>query len=480
MNQSSEFNGKIPSCELEKKLFEQVCKKTPEYIKNNKLIDLDDNGEITFVLKKEHLENYDSQKNPEGLGLSEWFQNYEKEAQVSTAGIRGPQNILWPQDTRFPINIIGIALATYAKGLVALAKCPRGDIHKIAASEVRYNSDQYLSLITRIQAHLGITTHIPVGLKTIPIWLASFLAFKLDLWGGEYITSSHGISVKNATKDLNDQGSQYLPEESMEFVNKIKEIFADTQKNGTYEIKLAPSKDPKITQELMKNINNGVDLYVEYLKNGVATEANLSTIKNAKNKIFIDNVGGCAYQTLSKVLEQLNISKNFEWLNIGETPFFHSIGKSDTDPKGNKAFYDWSVDAAVMIKDDKGNVSMPVIETLDYGTKFCDKPVGTVILITDPDHDRLSLTQIETTDRIPFLKKVGIDYVELCNNLILTVYTPNQGFLMIMDFWAKQLKENGSWNNHPRFVIKTTASAMSWDEWAVKNSVNIVNVPVGF
>ena len=30
------------------------------------------------------------------------------------------------------------------------------------------------------------------------------------------ITSSHGISVKNATKDLNSQGSQYLPEESLE------------------------------------------------------------------------------------------------------------------------------------------------------------------------------------------------------------------------------------------------------------------------
>jgi phosphomannomutase len=475
-----EYNGKEPSCELEKQLFEQVKAKTPDYIKNNKLIDIDDNDEITFVLKKEHLAVYHPENNPEGLGLSEWFQNYEKEAMVSTAGIRGPQNILWPQDTRFPINIIGIMLATHAKGLVALEKYPDANIQKIAASEVRYNSDKYLSIITRIQAALGITTHIPVEHKTIPIWLASFLAFKLDLLGGEYITSSHGISVKNATKDLNDQGSQYLPEESMEFVNKIKEIFEITCKNGSYSIKLAPSNHSKITEELMNRINNGVDLYVDYLKNGVATVKNLSIIKNAKNKIFIENVGGCAYQTLSKVLDQLDISEIFEWLNIEETPFFHSIGKSDTDPKGNKAFYDWSVDAAVMLKDKNGNVSMPVIETLDYGKKLCDKPVGTVILITDPDHDRLNLTQIETVDKIPLLKKLGIDYVKLENNRILTVYTPNQGFLMIMDFWTKQLQENEIWKNHPRFIIKTTASAMSWDEWANKNLVNIVNVPVGF
>lgn len=69
--------------------------------------------------------------------------------------------------------------------------------------------------------------------------MASFLAFKLDLLGGEYITSSHGISVKNATKDLNSQGSQYLPEESMLFVDKIKYIFDEVEKNGYYDIKIA-------------------------------------------------------------------------------------------------------------------------------------------------------------------------------------------------------------------------------------------------
>lgn len=67
--------------------------------------------------------------------------------------------------------------------------------------------------------------------------------------GGEYITSSHGISVKNATKDLNSQGSQYLPEESLEFVDKIKEIFDETNKNGTYEIKIAAEDNPLIDEK---------------------------------------------------------------------------------------------------------------------------------------------------------------------------------------------------------------------------------------
>ena len=210
---------------LEEKLFDSVYEKTPQHIKELALMTFNDKNEFIFTLKKEHLKPYDEKTNPEGLNLEEWFENYEKEAKVSTAGIRGPQNILYPQDTRFPINLVGIVLATLAKALVAKEKYPDKEIVKIAGREVRYNSDLYLDAIARVQAAQGIRTLVPGGKKTIPIWLASFLAFKLDLLGGEYITSSHGISVKNATKDLNSQGSQYLPEESMEFVDKIREIF---------------------------------------------------------------------------------------------------------------------------------------------------------------------------------------------------------------------------------------------------------------
>ena len=85
-----------PSCLLEQELFKNVFDKTPDYIKNLNLIDFDQEGEFSFKLKKEHLYPYDKEKNPEGLNLLEWFKGYAKEAKVSTAGIRGPQNILFP------------------------------------------------------------------------------------------------------------------------------------------------------------------------------------------------------------------------------------------------------------------------------------------------------------------------------------------------------------------------------------------------
>lgn len=467
-----------PSCSLEKELFKNVFDKTPEYIKELNLFDFDNKDEFTFTLKREHLHPYDPNTNPEGLNLLEWFKNYAKEAKVSTAGIRGPQNILFPQDTRFPINLVGIVLATLAKALVARSKYEGKEIVKLVGSEVRYNSALYLDAIARIQAAQGIRTLTPSERKTIPIWLASFLAFKLDLLGGEYITSSHGISVKTATKDLNSQGSQYLPEESLEFVDKIQEIFDITEKEGSYVIKVAAENNPLIDEAVMKKLNDGVDLYVEYLKSGVAQ--NLDSIKKMNAKIFIENVGGCAYRTLSRVLEKLGISEHYIWNNTEEDPFFHSIGKYDTDPKGNKVFYDYSVDATVLSKRPNGEKYFPVIESMHYDKVLADKPLGTVVLITDPDHDRLTVCQIEAVGNTPLLDDYGISYINLDEERVLTVYTANQAFLMLMNYRVKQLKAQGKFKNHPRFMIKTTASALSWDEWAKSHGIKVVNVPVGF
>lgn len=475
-----EYNGKTPTTQLEEELFKSVEKNTPDYIKNAKLLDLTNENSFIFTLKKEYLAPYDEKTNPLGLGLDNWLKDYEKEAKVSTAGIRGPQNILYPTDTRFPISLIGIMLATIAKALVVKENYPNQQIVKLAGREVRYNSDKMLDLIARIQASQKIKTLVPQNRETIPIWLASFLAFKLDLLGGEYITSSHGISVKNATKDLNSQGSQYLPEESMQFVNKIKEIFEIARNEGEYKIEFSANDSEYIDEEVMTKLNNGIDLYVEYLKAGVANDLSLENIQNIDNKIVIDSVGGSAYKTLSKVLEKLNVAEKFVWLNIEEDAFFHSIGKYNEDAKGNVGFYDYSVDATVTAKKQDGKIFFPVIESLKYNEKLKSYPVNTAVLITDPDHDRLTVTQILDKSEIAYLNKLGIDYVELDENKILAIFTANQAFLMLMDFNVQQLKQQNTFKNHPRFIIKTTASALSWDEWANANDIKVVNVPVGF
>ena len=453
--------------QLEKLLLDGVESNTPEDIKTDKIFDYDNKNKFTFTLTKDLVEK---------LELKKWFDSYKKEAMVSTAGIRGPQNVLYPHDTRFPINTIGITLATLAKALVLKEKYPNDELIKLVGCEVRYNSKTYLDIIARIQSALGIRTLTPLNRQTIPIWLASFLAFKLDLVGAEYITRSHGISVKNATKDLNNQGSQFLPDESIEFVNKIEEILNTVDKDGEYRIDFEASENDLIDEKTMQKLNNGIDLYVEYLKNGVANQKNIELIKNFDKKIVIDAVGGAAYNTLSKILEKLGIQKNFDWLNTQEDPFFHSIGKDIKDGK----FYDWSLDITVVAKNKEGREYFPVVESLKYDEKLKNYPIGTVCLVTDPDHDRLSVVQIEDIKNKAKVNAVGVDTIELDNKRILCVFSANQAFLMIMDFWTQMLKESGDFDKHKRFIIKTTASSKTWDEWAKHNGIAVINTPVGF
>ena len=453
--------------ELEEMLKREVEKNTPDFIKKDKVFDYKNKDEFEFKLTPKIVSD---------LNLKSWFENYKKEALVSTAGIRGPQNILYPHDTRFPINTVGITLATLAKALVLKEKYPDKKLVKLAGSEVRYNSKIYLDLIARIQASLGIKTLTPVNRETIPIWLASFLAFKLDLVGAEYITSSHGISVKNATKDLNNQGSQFLPDESMEFVDKMEEILKTVEDKGEYTIKFASSNDSLIDESVMKKLNNGIDLYVEYLKTTVAADETLNAISNFNKKIVIDAVGGASYRTLSRILEKLNIQNTFDWLNIEEDPFFHGIGK---DVK-NGTFYDWSLDITVTGKKENNETYFPVIESLHYETKLKNYPTGTVSLITDPDHDRLSVVQIEDIKNKDKVKEAGVDYTLLDENRILCIFSANQAFLMIMDYVKDELKKTGEFDKHKRFIVKTTASSKSWDEWAKNNGIEVINTPVGF
>jgi len=444
----------------EQQLFTVVEQNTPDSIKTP-LFPQDNPDAFIFTLDKELIER---------LNLREWFRNYAKEAQVSTAGIRGPQNILYPWDTRFPINQVGIILATLGKSLVAKEQSAGVPVEKLAGCEVRYNSQKYVEFIARIQAAQGIRTYVPKGFGTLPIWMASFLIFMLDLDGGEHVTSSHSVSTKNATKDLNNQGSQYLPEESMKFVNKIEEILSTAETDG-YPIQFSAIDDEHIDFERLDELHDGVQLYVGYLKSGVATDANLSLIRKTKPPIVMDCVGGCMYRPMRAIFERLGIADSVRWLHVEADPLYHNIGKLDKNPKtGAEEFYDLGCDFSIL----------DVVKSAAYNTKLKNQPIGTIIEATDPDGDRLIVCQIEEASRAETLQRLGVDYLLLDDNRLLTIYTPNQAFLMLMDFHTKQLKTAGLWNNHPRFMIKTTPSALAWDQWGDANGVNVINVPVGF
>jgi phosphomannomutase len=454
------MNRKEEIQELKQEYFKLIEKFTPEEIKKAPIFDLQNSDEFELILNKELIEK---------LKLEDWLKNYEKEAKVSTGGIRGPQNVLYYWDSRFPINQMGVALATIGKALV-LKEDINGEIHKITAGEVRYNTQNYINLISRIQASLEIHSHLPFNRQTVPVWMVSFLIFMLDYNGGEFVTSSHAISSKIATKDLDDQGSQFLPEMSLRFIEKIKGVIKQAKENPKgYVIKLS-----SVNNNFIKEDFNGYDMYVDYLKRNVAKEANINLIKKAQKngfKIMYDAVGGCMYKTMSPILEKLEILDVFDWRNKEEDPFFHGIGKiwKENQKTGKKEFFDLSCDFCLI----------DVAKSANFEEDLKDKPVGYIVLITDPDGDRLVIGQIESKEKIGFLKNLGMDYIKINEDKIFVVYSPTYSFFLIMDYYMKQLKQEGIWSNHPRFIVATTPSSRCWDEWAENNNIKVIITPVG-
>ena len=446
---------------LKKEYYNLTEKFTPKGIKDKPIFDLGNSGKIEITLTKDLVKKWQ---------LEDWLADYKKEAEVSTGGIRGPQNVLYCWDTRFPINQLGLALATLAKGLILKEDIKDRDIHKIAAGEVRYNTKSYVELISRIQAALGIHTHLPFNKETIPVWMVSFLIFMLDYDGGEFVTSSHAVSNKTATKDLDNQGTQFLPEMSLRFVAKIEDIIKQAKENPKGStIELSPKNHKLITDDF-----NGYDMYVDYLKKSVAKDVNLKLIKQATNngfKLMYDVVGGCMYKAMAEILKRLEILKAFEWRNKKEDPFFHGIGKTwRENPKTHKQeFFDWSCDFSLM----------EVVRTagLEYDLK--DKPIGYVVLITDPDGDRLVIGQVESINRMQVIKNLGANCIKINDKKIFTVYHPTYSFFLTMDYYMKQLKKEGIWKNHPRFIVTTTPSSKCWKEWAERNGVKVILTPVG-
>ncbi|MFH1253297.1 MAG: hypothetical protein V1664_03135 [Candidatus Uhrbacteria bacterium] len=439
--------------------FKQIEESTPPEVKSDFIFDLTNKKAFKIHLDKARVEEW---------RLWEWFKVYQHEAVVSTGGIRGAQNISYPWDVRFPLNQLGVALATVGKAMVLKDEMPNKIIHKMCSGEVRYNTESYIEIISRIQAAQGIVTHVPINQRRTSVWMTSFLIFMLDYDGGEYVTSSHALSSKIATKDLDNQGSQFVPEMSEKFVKKIEQILIQAETKG-FDIELADADS-----SLIVPAEDGYKLYLKYLKNGVATSHGLALVKEQVNqgfKLMLETVGGCMFNIMKDLFEHLEIYQAFDFNNTEEDPFFHGVGKTMFNPiKKKEEFFDWGCDVTIN----------EVVLTLGYEKLLADKEPGYMVLMTDPDGDRLVAGQVETVSRKAVLEELGISYFAINEEKLFVRYSPNQFFLLILNYYSQQLKEAGLWNNYHRFLVTTTPSAATWVEWAEKNKVAVINVPVGF
>ncbi|MDQ7823818.1 MAG: hypothetical protein RDV48_13550 [Candidatus Eremiobacteraeota bacterium] len=472
--------------------------------------DLGNSAPLTFFMSPDHARK---------IGLRKQVEEFARESQVSTAGVRENQNVICPWDHRYRINeyifaLIAEALSRMVKEhhaermkalplvdeatvagrlgeenvkiiesifgmkLAGIMEFVRKNPVRIVGGEVRSNTPRFVDLVSRIYAANDLYVFLMKDVEnrdTSSIFMWSFLIFILGLSGGDFFTSSHGAPQKQSDKILSFDGSQYLPEHYVMIVEHMWHIMETIEREG-YTFRLAAKNDSHFMRRL--DYESTAMLYVNYLKAGPASPHAISMIKEAEAqglRLMLDFFGGAGYRTISSILKALGVFDIFKGglIRTEEDPFFQNIGFVVAPKKNMPEVLEvihLSVDA-----------SLPqVVETAGYGSILKDAPAGQVIFNVDPDVDRFVGGQVVPAAEKPSLDRLGITSVPLSSDSLFALYSPNQLFLMIADNDMIQAKDDGWWGDYSNFDIHTYVSALSWDEWADCNKVPVLRVPVGF
>jgi phosphomannomutase len=479
-------------------------------ISENPPFDLQNSSSTSFLMTPEIAHK---------INLRKQVEDFAKESQVSTAGVRENQNVLCPWDHRYRINeyifaLIAESLSAMVKELheermMGIARVSADEVRKnlgaenmklveeiygmklgeiidfviknpvrIVGGEVRANTPRFIDLVSRIYAANGLYVFLmesPENRDTSSIFMWSYLIFILGLSGGNYFTSSHGAPQKQSDKILSFDGSQYLPNHYVLLVKHMTKIMDEIEAKG-YTFKLAAKNDPHLMHRL--TYERVAKLYANYLRVGPASPHALELIHRAAGeglRLKLDFFGGCGYRTISSVFRDLGILEIFDngFIRTDEDPFFHNIGFKLAPKKSaphELEVIHLSVDASLK----------QVVETAGYGEILKDAQPGQVVYNVDPDADRFVAGQVVPSTEKKALDELGINYMELPPDKLFAIYSPNQLFLMIADNDMVQAQADGSWKHYSNFDIHTYVSALSWDEWAEHNGIPVLRVPVGF
>ncbi|MCX5751192.1 MAG: hypothetical protein NT099_05955, partial [Candidatus Saganbacteria bacterium] len=505
---------------------------------------------MEITITAEMLDAY-SADNPNGHNIASVIDHKGKKYAISTAGYRDNQNTHFPWDGNSNFGFFEEAITAYSqnltlalmasrkdadlqadvaglKGLVAsyrqahgvaadvkdsavlaeilnnggaekkealrLFSSVCGRLEKLAGGEVRFNTDMYQELFVRIAAAMGVTIHTPVleGLNKTSIWMASFLIFTGDLDMGNFLTSSHAMAKYGCSKDLSDEGAQFLPEVSVSFAAVNKWVVDQIRAQGSFTIKVAATDDAHIKRDV-----DGKPEYLAMLRTSVLTPANEALIHRAiaekGYRIVQDCVAGCMGPIMKALYAMARISEAVTQLNPDYDPFQAGIGKAVVKRTAKLLDGKFAVRATLpkLVYDDEGcDASLQVVvERMYYKHLLKDAPIGQVVTNTDPDGDRLVVGQIMANDAATKarLGQFGIKYIEIDEGKLFCYYSPNKMFLMTTAYYLNQLVSSGEVKKGDTAVVmKTAQTSYAFNEFCVaferKTGVRVVCVEptVGF
>ena len=306
-------------------------------------------------MKKEILERYNEWLNNEYIDDSdkEMLKNMRNEEiedsfydnlSFGTAGIRGKMGLGTNKMNKYTIGKVTVGLSNYLNKNY-------NNPSVVIAYDTRNNSKEFALDTALILNYNGIKTYLFKDVTSTPE-----LAFSIKYLNcncGIVITSSHNAKIYNGYKVYNSLGGQIVPPEDDLIIKEVNSI-------TSFElIKKAP-----LNNELFNYVDN--DEHISFLNENMKVIINDEIIKkhNKDIKITYTSVHGVGLKTTKELFKKLGFN-NYNIVNEQCT----YDGNFPLAPEPNPEY----------------------IENFDLPIKYAKKNDSDIILMTDPDADRLGV-----------------------------------------------------------------------------------------
>ena len=299
------------------------------------------------------------------MSKEEIEESFMEELSFGTAGIRGKMGLGSNKMNKYTIGKVTVGLAKYLNN-----KYDNPSV--VIAFDTRNNSKEFAYDTALILNYYGIKTYLFKDYTSTPE--LAFSIKYLNCNSGIVITSSHNAKIYNGYKVYNSLGSQIVAPED-EFI--LKEI----NNQDTFEfIKKAP-----LNNELFNYTSN--DVHEAFLNENIKAIINKDLINEYKDelKFTYTSLHGVGLKSSEELFSKLGFN-NYNYVKEQCT----YDGNFPTSPEPNPEYK----------------------ENYDLSIKYAKENDSDIILVTDPDADRLGA----------MYKNKNGEYIQLDGNLIGTIF----------------------------------------------------------
>lgn len=321
---------------------------------------------------------------------------FYRDLAFGTAGLRG---VLGAGTNRMNAYTVGRATQGLADYLTARGGAPKAAI----AYDSRNGSEEFAREAARVFAANGVEVWLYQELMPTPS--LSYAVRELGCDTGVVITASHNPAKYNGYKAYGSDGCQIGPETASEVQKNINEtdIFSGVRRMD-FRQALAENKIRYIPEAFVDQYLDRV--FRESIRPAAAKEAGLRLVYTPLN--------GAGNRCVRRTLDRLGVT------DVTVVPQQeHPDGDFPTCPYPNP--------------------ELP--EALELGLKLCREKNADLLLATDPDADRVSVTV-----------KDGEEYRTL---------TGNEAGVLLLDYIASARKEQGALPQHPIAVTSIVSSKLA-------------------